>query len=298
MINIWRVLVRTGDQVLTRRMPVVAGMFYSSSKGSLEKEIEAAFLHELGPGKLPQHREAERAPPALIAPHAGYMYSGPIAAHSYIQLDGRRKPETVIILGPNHYGIGTPVSIYPEGSWVTPLGEVEIDRDLAFELAESSDVFSLDELSHQREHSIEVQVPFLQYVLGEVKIVPICMLDQSLGAAVKVGEALAKVLERHENVTLVASSDFTHYEPHEEALRKDEIALDRIRELDVNGLYEVIGKYDISMCGYGAVAAVLHACKKLGAKKAEVLKHATSGDVTGDYGSVVGYAAVKVEFRA
>jgi len=278
-------------------MPAVAGMFYSSSKEGLERELESVFLHKLGPGKLPTRSGGEKAAPALISPHAGYIYSGPIAAHAYIQLDERRRLETAIILGPNHYGIGTPVSIYPEGEWVTPLGSVEIDRDLALELAKSSDVFSLDELSHEREHSIEVQVPFLQYVVGKIKIVPICLLDQSLQTSVRIGKALAEVLKEREDVTLIASTDFTHYEPHEEAKKKDGIALQRIENLDVEGLYEAIMKYDISVCGYGGVAAILQACKELGAKRAEVLKYATSGDVTGDYSAVVGYAAVKLEYK-
>jgi len=282
---------------LARRMPAVAGMFYSSSRESLKKELENAFLHRLGPGRLPTHSGGEKAAPALIAPHAGYMYSGPIAAHAYIQLDNRRKPETAIILGPNHYGVGTPVSIYPEGEWVTPLGSVEIDREIALELAKSSDVFSLDELSHEREHSIEVQIPFLQYVIGKVKIVPICLLDQSIQTSMRIGRALAEVLRAHRDITLIASTDFTHYEPHDEAKKKDGIALQRIEKLDVEGLYEAIMKYDISMCGYGGVAAILEACRELGVKHAEILKHATSGDITGDYSSVVGYAAIKLEFE-
>ncbi len=277
-----------------RRAPAVAGMFYSSSKEGLRDEIESAFLHKLGPGKLPEKLKGDRRPPALIVPHAGYVYSGPVAAHAYAQLDGRRVV-TVIILGPNHYGVGTPVSIYPEGEWLTPLGGVEVDRDLAMELAKKSDVFSLDEISHEREHSIEVQLPFLQYVLEEFKLVAICILDQSYQTSIKVGKTIAEVLKAYEDAALIASTDFTHYEPHEEVVRKDEMALEKIENLDVEGLYEVITRHGISMCGYGGVAAVLQACKELGAERAEVLKHATSGDITGDYGSVVGYGAVKLE---
>jgi len=281
---------------LARRMPAVAGVFYPSSREALEKELERVFLHRLGPGRLPTRRFGEATAPALISPHAGYMYSGPIAAHAYIQLDGRRRIETAVILGPNHYGIGTPVSIYPDGEWVTPLGSVEVDRDLAMDIARSSDIFSLDEFSHSREHSIEVQVPFLQYVIGGVKIVPISLLDQSLQTCIKVGKALAEVLRGRDDVMLIASTDFTHYEPHEEAVRRDGIALKIIENLDPEGLYDAITRYDISMCGYGGVAAVMQACRDLGAQRAEVLKYATSGDVTGEYDSVVGYAAVKIEY--
>lgn len=271
-------------------------MFYPSSEEMLREEIKRAFLHELGPGKLPKQVKGDQRPPALIAPHAGYMYSGPIAAHAYAQLDGRRV-ETAVVMGPNHYGVGTPVSIFPEGAWLTPLGEVEVDRDLVMELARASDVFSLDEFSHEREHSIEVQLPLLQYVLGEVKLVPICFLDQSLGTCIKVGEALSEVLKARDDVVLIASSDMTHYEPHEQAKKKDMRALEEVRKLSTEGLYDVISKNDVSMCGYGPVAALIHACREAGAREAEVLKYATSGDITGDYGSVVGYAAVKVELE-
>jgi len=276
-------------------MPAVAGMFYPSSPESLKAEIEHSFLHRIGPGRLPRKPGGDRNPPSLISPHAGYVYSGPVAAHGYLQLENRIKPETVVILGPNHYGVGSPVSIYPSGEWVTPLGSVKVDEKLALKLAEISDVFTLDEFSHSREHSIEVQVPFLQYVLGEFKVLPICILDQSLETCIEVGGALAEALKNYRSFLLVASTDLTHYEPDEIAKQKDEMALQRIVELDVEGLYEVIRRHEISMCGYGPVAAVLEASKRLGASESEVLRHATSGDITGDRGAVVGYASIKIE---
>jgi AmmeMemoRadiSam system protein B len=272
-------------------------MFYPSGRESLLREIESCFLHRLGPGRLPRRVKGDRRPGALISPHAGYTYSGPIAAHAYAQLDGCNV-NVAIVLGPNHYGVGTPVSIFPEGVWATPLGEISIDTELAMELSNLSDVFSLDEVSHEHEHSIEVQLPFLQYVVGSFRLVPICMLDQSVEAALRVGEALAEILRGRGDVALIASSDMTHYEPHERASRKDSIALERIGRLDIEGLYEAILEHDISMCGYGPVAAVLHACRRVGADQAEVLKYATSGDVSGDYSSVVGYAAVEVKLPA
>ncbi|MCD6341958.1 MAG: AmmeMemoRadiSam system protein B [Thaumarchaeota archaeon] len=280
---------------MSRRMPAVAGMFYPSSPESLKAEIEHSFLHRIGPGRLPRKPGGDRNPPSLISPHAGYVYSGPVAAHGYLQLENRIKPETVVILGPNHYGVGSPVSIYPSGEWVTPLGSVKVDEKLALKLAEISDVFTLDEFSHSREHSIEVQVPFLQYVLGEFKVLPICILDQSLETCIEVGGALAEALKNYRSFLLVASTDLTHYEPDEIAKQKDEMALQRIVELDVEGLYEVIRRHEISMCGYGPVAAVLEASKRLGASESEVLRHATSGDITGDRGAVVGYASIKIE---
>ena len=283
---------------MSRRLPAVAGAFYPASKESLLREIERCFLHPLGPGRLPEKPGGGTLPPFLIAPHAGYMYSGPVAAHSYLQLGGRAAPETVVVLGPNHYGVGTPVSVYPEGEWVTPLGTVKIDSELALKLADISDIFSLDEISHTKEHSVEVQLPFLQYVLGEgFKFLPISVLDQGMATCIEVGKALAEAAEKR-RLLLVASSDFTHYEPEESAREKDYMALERIRRLDIKGLYETIQRYSISMCGYGPVAAVLEAARRLGAGEAEVLKYATSGDVTGDRDAVVGYAAVKLEIQA
>jgi MEMO1 family protein len=294
MINTCDIILYLG---MPRRSPAVAGMFYPSSAASLKKQIEECFLHSIGPGKLPSGKINKRSHPlALISPHAGYVYSGPVAAHGYLELDGRSRPRTVVVIGPNHYGIGMDVSIYPDGVWVTPLGEVKIDSQLGRELAELSDIFSLDELSHAREHSIEVQIPFLQYVLGDFSFLPICMLDQSIEVSLEVGRALAELLKERTGIMLVASTDFTHYEPHQVAVKKDSIALDNIRKLDVETLYRVLREVDISMCGYGPVSAVLEASRRLGASKAELLKYATSGDITGDKSSVVGYASLKIEY--
>ncbi|MEM3409477.1 MAG: AmmeMemoRadiSam system protein B [Nitrososphaerota archaeon] len=282
---------------MPRRTPAVAGTFYPSSSTVLKKQIEECFLHSLGPGRLSSKTaDKEKHPLALISPHAGYVYSGPIAAHGYLELDGRAKPDTVIVIGPNHYGFGTSVSIYPEGTWVTPLGEVKVNSEIGKKLAEISEVFSLDELSHLREHSIEVQIPFLQYVLGSFSLVPICMLDQSIEAALEVGKAIAELLSQKSGILLIASTDFSHYEPHEVAVRKDSIALDKIMKLEVETLYRVLREKDISMCGYGPVAAVLEAARRIQARGAELLRYATSGDVTGDKSSVVGYASLKIEY--
>lgn len=278
-----------------RRVPAVAGMFYPSSPDALRRDIERCFLHRMGPGRLPKRFDGETRPLFLISPHAGYMYSGPVAAHGYLQLESRVKPEIVVVLGPNHYGIGSSVSIYPGGEWITPLGSIKVDDAFAAELAEISYTFTLDEISHTREHSIEVQLPFLQYILGDFKFVPICILDQSLETCIDVGRALAEALGKRKSFVVVASTDLTHYEPDEVAKRKDEMALEKIVELDSEGLYDVISEHDISMCGYGPVAAILEASRRLGARKVEVLKYATSGDITGDRDAVVGYASIKIE---
>jgi AmmeMemoRadiSam system protein B len=222
------------------------------------------------------------------------MYSGPVAAHGFAALQAYRKPEGIIIIGPNHYGVGTEVSLYPGGVWSTPLGDVLIDDKLNQALMDVSDIFYMDETSHSMEHSIEVQLPFLQFLLGEVKFVPICILDQSLETCTAVGEAVAKVVGRR-NILLIASTDFTHYEPHSRVMEKDAKALERITALDAEGLYDVNRKYDITMCGYGPVAAVITAAKILGCTDARILKQSTSGETSGDYGSVVGYASCLLE---
>ncbi|MEM4183519.1 MAG: AmmeMemoRadiSam system protein B [Candidatus Caldarchaeum sp.] len=279
-----------------RRRPAVAGLFYEGSRNALLKQIEDCFLSRHGPGMLPERKWGARRVPALICPHAGYMYSGPVAAHAYKFLDKYSKPESVIILGPNHYGIGTIVSIYPSGYWTTPLGDAEIDAKLAEEIAQTREIFFLDEKSHSREHSIEVQIPFLQYLYGEFKLVPICINDQSLETCVEIGEAVAEVVNKR-NILMIASTDFTHYEPHETVLKKDRYALETIERFDVMGLYRVLEKHNITMCGYGAVAALLSAVKKLGASKATVLKQSSSGETSGDYDSVVGYASCVIGFE-
>ncbi|MEM1768929.1 MAG: AmmeMemoRadiSam system protein B [Nitrososphaerota archaeon] len=284
---------------MLRRRPAVAGLFYEFSPKSLKEQIEECFLHPIGPGKIPEKAVVKGSCPlALISPHAGYMYSGPVVAHGYFLLAGRMKPDTIIIVGPNHYGIGVDASIYPSGVWVTPLGEVEVDYELAKYLAESWSIFSLDEFSHSREHSIEVQIPFLQYILGDTfKILPICMLDQSLETALQVGESLAELIREKKNrsIMLIASTDFTHYEPHSVAVKKDFVAIEKITRLDCEELYRVIRELDISMCGYGPVISIMEASRRLGAREAQLLKYATSGDVTGDKTSVVGYASIKIE---
>jgi AmmeMemoRadiSam system protein B len=281
---------------MLRRRPAVAGMFYESSRERLLNQIKSCFLSDIGPGYLPptpiSHGEART--PFLISPHAGYMYSGPVAAHGFANLTKYRRPAGIIVVGPNHYGVGTEVSLYPGGVWSTPLGDVKVDETLNRELMEASDIFYMDESSHAMEHSIEVQLPFLQYLLGAISFTPICVLDQSLETCRAVGEALARVVDGRD-ILLIASTDFTHYEPHKRVLEKDSKALERIVNLDAEGLYRINKQYNITMCGYGPVAAVLTASKILGYRRVAVLKQATSGDTSGDYGSVVGYASCILE---
>ncbi len=280
------------------RFPIVSGAFYPSTKDSLIKEIEKCFKHSLGPGEIPDKPIGYFSRISfLISPHAGYIYSGPIAAHGYYNLYKNPLPKTVIIIGPNHQGYGTNVSIYPEGVWRTPLGEVSVDKELAYDLAKASDIFSLDEASHTYEHSIEVQIPFLQYVLKNFKIIPICMLDQNKEISIQVGEAIASIIADRKDVAIIASTDFTHYESAKDANRKDNEAIKAIIDLDIDKFYNVIEELNVTMCGFGPVSSLMTVARKIGIKKGNLLKYATSGDITGDYSSVVGYASIYFEIK-
>ncbi|MEM3061369.1 MAG: AmmeMemoRadiSam system protein B, partial [Candidatus Bathyarchaeia archaeon] len=187
-----------------------AGAFYAGTTKSLKAQIESCFLGKYGPGSLPKLNECgERRIKALICPHAGYMYSGQVAAHSYFALASDGIPEAVVIVGPNHTGMGSGVSIMNQGIWLTPLGKTEIDSSLAKEICKTSSLIDVDESAHEYEHSIEVQLPFLQYIYGDkIKFVPICMMMQDLETSIEVGEAVAKALSSlNKNSVIVASSD-------------------------------------------------------------------------------------------
>jgi len=277
------------------RNPVVAGQFYESFEDDLKKQIEDCFLKKkFGPEKLPAVNEkGERKIIGLVVPHAGYMYSGPIAANSYfhLALDGR--PEDFIVIGPNHTGLGTSVSAMDEGTWKTPLGKVSINSELAKSIIKNSEMTRKDVTAHIQEHSIEVQLPFLQYVYKKFNFVPICMLDQSYEACSGLANSIAKTIA-NKNAVIIASSDFTHFETNETAHKQDKKALDAIKKLDAKKFLEAVTYENMSICGYGPIATMLLAAKKLNAKSCEIIKYATSGDITGDTSSVVGYAAVKV----
>jgi len=272
----------------------VAGAFYPANADSLRQTIKDCFNHKLGPGRLPELGVAERSIVSVICPHAGYMYSGPVAAHSYYQLAVEAKPRSVVIIGPNHSGLGSPISMMGRGAWETPLGKVEIDEKLADAIFKASDIIDIDELAHLREHSIEVQLPFLQYIYGsDLKFVPICMGFQDLESSREVGRAVAKAVGRGD-IVVVASTDLTHQEPQTSAQRKDQMVIDSVLSLDEEALQERVRSNRVSMCGYGPVSAVIVSSKMLGAARAELLAYNTSGDVTGDYSMVVGYAAAKI----
>jgi hypothetical protein len=275
------------------RHPCQAGAFYEGAAESLKRQIENCFLHELGPGKIPEVAKAgPRKVVGLVCPHAGYMFSGPVAAHAYYKLALDGKPDVVVVFGPNHTGYGSALAVMDEGVWRTPLGDVEVDGEVANQIVRESRIVDVDDSAHRLEHSIEVQLPFLQYLYGsQFKIVPICFLMQDLPSARDVGKAVAKVLAG-KNAVIIASSDMTHYETRERAAKNDRLALEAVEAMDEAKFYSVIETHRVSTCGYGPIAALITASKILGAKEAKLLCYKTSGDIIGDYSSVVGYAAV------
>jgi len=278
------------------RYPAVAGMFYEADEKGLRQQIEWSFKHPVGPGKLPEkpvHPLHEFV--GYVSPHAGYLYSGPVAAHSYYRLSQKGVPETIVIAGPNHTGLGSMVSVMVEGSWMTPLGRVEIDSEFAEALVKHSRYADPDTRAHIHEHSVEVQIPFLQYIYGDsFRIVPIVMLTQMLRTSEDLASAIIRAAdETGRKIVFIASSDFSHYVPYSEAYRRDKHAIDAIIRLDAPGLFEAVEKYEISMCGPGPVATLILLAKHYGGTGATLLKYATSGDTSGDRGMVVGYASIE-----
>ncbi len=278
------------------RRAVVAGSFYEGNAEALRAQVESCFLHKFGPQKLPTiDPNGPRQILGLICPHAGYIYSGAVAANAFFSLANDGKPKTFVILGPNHTGYGTGLSAMNEGTWRTPLGDVEIDTELANAIAQETNILDMDEVAHKHEHSIEVQLPFLQYIYGkDFKFVPICFLMQDLESATEIGRALAETLA-NKNAVVIASSDFTHYESQASVNRKDADALKAIEALDAKQFYQILETQNVSACGYAPIAALMTYAKASGASKAEILSHKTSGDITGDKTSVVGYAAAVIK---
>lgn len=275
------------------RRPAVAGAFYPAQPDRLRKLIESCFLHERGPGRLPREASDQRDIVMVVCPHAGYVYSGPAATHSYLALAEQKQPDTVIVLGPNHTGWGTPVSMMGEGFWETPLGRVKLDTQMARTIFNEAGIIDYDDTAFMREHSVEVQVPFLQYIYKDFKLVPICMGYQDLETSISVGKALFEA-SKEKNVVIVASTDLTHQETQQSANRKDHMIIEAILKMDEENLQRVVNDNKLTTCGYGPVSASLVASKLAGAKQAQLLSYYTSGDIIGDYSGVVGYASVKV----
>lgn len=263
------------------RAPAVSGQFYPHNKNDLLREISRCFID------VPQTRKNVLG---AVVPHAGYIYSGKTAAHVYASLPDAG---TFVMLGPNHTGYGSSVSVSSE-TWSTPLGEV--GADLEFIRALPKRIIYQDETAHKYEHSLEVQLPFLQYRFKDFKIVPICMGMQDEETAIEVGQEIAEAVSKvDKKVVIIASSDFTHYKPDKVARENDKYYIESILSMDIPGFYQRLQKRDASVCGYGPIAAMLAAAKSLGAKKSVLLNYSTSGDATGDVSAVVGYAGIIVE---
>ena len=278
----------------TIRRPHFASQFYEGDAEALRAQISSCFLHQLGPKKLPQVNfdGHPRNVVGLICPHAGYMYSGPVAASAFYELAVDGKPDTVVILGPNHTGYGSALSLMREGVWRTSLGDVEIDSQLADKILHETSLIDADELAHRYEHSIEVQLPFLQFLYGKkFKIVPICFQLQDYDSAIEVGMALTEALAAT-NTVVIASSDMTHYEPAKAASTKDHAALKAVTDMDAKRFYETVETQNITACGFMPITSLITYANGVGAKEAKILSYHNSGDITGDHSNVVGYAAV------
>jgi AmmeMemoRadiSam system protein B len=270
---------------MATRPPAVAGTFYEATPERLAAQVSACFA---------ENAEAEIKEQFIgaVVPHAGLMYSGHVAAAFYTLVE---LPRRFIILCPNHTGSGHFAAINREGQWHTPLGNVTIDTPLADALMQQSALLADDRRAHAREHSLEVQLPFLQQLLGDFTFVPICLGANRYDYCEEIGKAIATVVAAAgEPVGILASSDLNHYEDQKNTLRKDQLAIDEVLNLDPRALWNVVDQFDISMCGFIPATAMLIAAKELGAKSARLIKHATSGDINGDYSHVVGYAAIIV----
>ncbi len=270
------------------RTPAVAGRFYPGRAEELLREVREFT----STGKIPTET-GRIAAIGCVAPHAGYIYSGGVAGAVYSRL---KIPERCVILCPNHTGKGRPLAIMASTTWQTPLGEVAADADMSARLLHRFPALQEDSAAHRAEHAIEVQLPFLQALRPELKIVPIAFGTSDFNVLRGLGEALADVIaNQKKKVLIIASSDMNHYESDAITRVKDHKAIERVLTMDARGLWEVVMNEDISMCGFGPTIVMLTAAKLLGATSATLVKYATSGDVSGDYESVVGYAGIIVK---
>ena len=265
------------------RLPIASGSFYPGNKEQLEDALKTLMDDSL---------EKQKAM-GVISPHAGYIYSGPVMGSVFSRIE---VPDTVVILAPNHTGGGTPYSIWPDGSWRTPIGDSHIDEELVNEMLDSCELIEKDKAAHINEHSAEVILPFLQYKNPQVKIVVIVIRSRNFEDLKIIGKSIGYVLNKTKpGALVVASSDMTHYESQKSAKAKDQNAIKEIVALREKGLHEVVRNLGISMCGVSPVISMMVCSKERNATKAELISYSTSGDVTGDHDNVVGYAGVIVE---
>jgi len=268
------------------RHPAVAGRFYPVDPNDLRAEAR---------NYLSQASSTKQAPVravGCIAPHAGYMYSGHVAGAVFARVE---VPRRCIVMCPNHTGMGRALAVMSEGAWQTPLGDVPIDAELAGALMKRFPALHEDSAAHRGEHAAEVELPFLLLRQPKLSFVPVALGTGQFEVLEQLGKALADVVAaQNDPVLIVASSDMNHYESDAVTRVKDHRAIERILTLDPRGLFDVVTQQDISMCGFGPAVAMLTAARQLGAKSAELVKYATSGDVSGDRNMVVGYAGVVV----
>lgn len=264
------------------RKPAVAGTFYPGSFDELKQMLEE-FIDQSAPRKKAM---------AIISPHAGYIYSGKVAGKIFSSVE---LPEDFIILSPNHTGLGVRAALMDSGYWETPMGNAKINQDLAQILKNHCPVLEVDSLAHQREHSLEVQLPFLQYLLSVFSFVPICISTQNYRELCSIGEGIASSVKEYKKpVLILVSSDMTHYEDADSAREKDMKAIKMVENIDPQGLFNIVRNEGISMCGYAPAVSALEACRILGARRGNLIAYSTSGDTTGDYGSVVAYAGILI----
>jgi len=264
------------------RLPAVAGQFYPGHPKELAALVERLTNHE--------NKEEKKRARACLAPHAGYMYSGAVAGAVFARI---ALPKRILLIGVRHYPRGEALAINSEGAWRTPLGDVPIDAELAMRLRKECTLLREDTAAHSREHSLEVELPFLQHLDRGFSFVPIAIGTMRFEELRATGEGIARVLqETPEEILIVTSSDMNHYEDDETTKRKDQLAIEQLLKLDARGLYDVCRTHRITMCGLGPAILMLTAMNALGVKSAELVAHATSGDITGERDQVVGYAGM------
>lgn len=266
-----------------KRNPAVAGQFYHGTAARLKEQV-AQYIRADAP---------KETVVGLMSPHAGLIYSGSVAGEVFSSVT---MPQTFIMLGPNHTGLGPDISLMDAGEWEIPTGLFRVDSKLASKIALNSGRVSRDAQAHIFEHSLEVQLPFIAHFSADVKIVPIALLSASYEDCLDLAQAIAEAVRGVDYpVVILASSDMSHYLPEKQARRMDAMAIEKILALDPGGLYETVRKERISMCGYLPATVMLAASRLLGADSARLVKYATSGDVSGDFDSVVGYAGIVVK---
>lgn len=270
---------------MLQRKPVAAGRFYSGNAQNLDREVEN-YMYDKG------DQEKMLRPFACMLPHAGYIFCGDVIGKT---LEPVELPERLIILCPNHTGMGQTLGVWPEGKWTTPLGDVEVDNELARKICESSGGFKEDIQSHLGEHSIEVLLPFLQKKIKNLKIVPICIGTQNPQILKKAANALAEILNSEEGKAgLIISSDMNHYENEQITLLKDMLAINQILEVNPEGLLSTVAQNQISMCGVAPMALALFTARELGKPQVELVDHTTSAKASGDASHTVGYAGLRM----